>query len=85
MIPLHIQLPPEVSSLIFIMALPQQNLEVPWVQDVIDKKFNPLFLGAVCQTWRQIAWTTPELWTTFIHKAKTLWLTNRILNFQLTG
>jgi hypothetical protein len=66
------KLPPEVASLIFIMALPQQNLKLfPWVQDVIDKGFNPLFLGAVCQTWRQIAWTTPELWTTFIHKVMT--------------
>ena len=76
------KLPPEVASLIFIMALPQQNLGFPWVRDVIDKKFNPLFLGAVCQTWRRIAWTTPELWTTFIHKAKTLRLTESYPKFS---
>ena len=64
------KLPPEIASQIFIMAMPQQNLEFPWVQDVIHKQFNPLFLGAVCRTWRGIAWTTPELWTTFIHHTK---------------
>ena len=27
---------------------------------------QPLVLGAVCQSWRDIAWTTPQLWTTIV-------------------
>ncbi|KAF8893699.1 hypothetical protein CPB84DRAFT_1848603 [Gymnopilus junonius] len=26
---------------------------------------TPLTLGAVCQSWRQIAWSTPSIWTSF--------------------
>ncbi|KAF9446247.1 hypothetical protein P691DRAFT_674016, partial [Macrolepiota fuliginosa MF-IS2] len=25
---------------------------------------TPLRLGAVCSRWREVAWDTPELWTT---------------------
>ena len=28
-----------------------------------DDSNNPLYLGAVCQKWRQLAWATPNLWT----------------------
>ncbi|KIM38268.1 hypothetical protein M413DRAFT_448001 [Hebeloma cylindrosporum] len=28
-----------------------------------DSRSHPLYLGAVCQKWRQLAWATPELWT----------------------
>jgi len=27
------------------------------------KTCNPLYLGAVCQKWRELAWKTPQLWT----------------------
>ena len=26
---------------------------------------SPLKLGAICRTWRQVAWSNPRLWTTF--------------------
>lgn len=31
-------------------------------------KDSPLTLGAVCQTWRQIAWSAPSLWTSLTIK-----------------
>jgi hypothetical protein len=46
--PLIHKFPPEIASQIFIQYPPLDN---------------PLYLGAVCQKWRQLAWATPELWT----------------------
>jgi hypothetical protein len=51
--------PPEISSQIFI-------------QYAKALKFGPrnreelLYLGAVCQNWRQLAWATPDLWTSVV-------------------
>ncbi|KIM38212.1 hypothetical protein M413DRAFT_247964 [Hebeloma cylindrosporum] len=47
--------PPEIASHVFIQYTPSI--------DYISAKINPLYLGAVCQKWRQLAWGTPELWT----------------------
>ncbi|KAF8956477.1 hypothetical protein BDZ97DRAFT_188204 [Flammula alnicola] len=57
------QVPLEVASLIFTFFVP-----------IIDEStrgwgykklvYAPLTLGAVCRKWRQIAWSTPYLWTT---------------------
>ncbi|KAH9475046.1 hypothetical protein JR316_0012149 [Psilocybe cubensis] len=30
---------------------------------VSDRVYGPLALGAVCQSWRKLAWNTPSLWT----------------------
>ena len=49
--------PPEIASLIFIQCSP------PIESIDIHFRPNPLYLGAVCQKWRQLAWATPELWT----------------------
>jgi len=49
--------PPEIASRIFFhysLANPRFNTY---------GNTNTLFLGAVCQRWRQLAWATPELWT----------------------
>ena len=50
------QFPPEIVSHIFIQCSPPA---------VCFDKFNenPLYLGAVCQKWRQLAWAMPGLWT----------------------
>jgi len=40
------------------------------------------FLETVPQFWRQISWTTPELWTTFIHKPRTSRLTESHSKFS---
>ncbi|KIM36224.1 hypothetical protein M413DRAFT_449280 [Hebeloma cylindrosporum] len=48
--------PPEIASTIFF----QYSLEKLRFEYTRD---NPILLGAVCQKWRQLAWATPELWT----------------------
>jgi len=56
------KLPVEIMSLIFHLCSPatfQNDLENARQQDV----FAPLTLGAVCRSWRHLAWSTPQLWT----------------------
>jgi hypothetical protein len=49
--------PPEIASQIFFhYSLANLHFDT-------HAKTNTLFLGAVCQKWRQLAWATPELWT----------------------
>ena len=45
--------PPEIASEIFIHYIPRKE----------SNTSHPLYLGAVCQKWRQFAWRTPQLWT----------------------
>ncbi|KAF8966612.1 hypothetical protein BDZ97DRAFT_621343 [Flammula alnicola] len=54
-------LPPEIVSVIFAFYLPQ----FPVGDDIPSTKetYAPLLLGAVCSSWRDIAWGTPALWT----------------------
>jgi len=52
--------PPEIASRIFFYySLASSCLDT-------YEKTNTLCLGAVCRKWRQLAWTTPEVWT-WIH------------------
>jgi len=53
--PLIHKFPPEIASLIFMQSSPPSTL--------FERLHNPLYLGAVCQKWRQPAWATPGLWT----------------------
>ncbi|KIJ41287.1 hypothetical protein M422DRAFT_780424 [Sphaerobolus stellatus SS14] len=50
------RLAPEILSMIFICSLPEVG--VPSLHE------SPLILLQVCQYWRNVAYTTPELWTT---------------------
>jgi hypothetical protein len=52
--------PPEIASHIFIQYAPPSAL--------LDKddRSTPLYLGAVCQKWRQLAWATPQLWSSLL-------------------
>jgi hypothetical protein len=54
---LILKFPPEIVSHIFIQYSPPNGRT-----DKPDGS-SPLYLGAVCQKWRQLAWATPELWT----------------------
>ena len=49
--------PPEIASHIFT------QYSSPSVSINKNYKIRLLYLGAVCQKWRQLAWATPELWT----------------------
>ena len=52
--------PPEIASQIFIhYAPPDETLTS-----------TPSYLGAVCQKWRQLAWRTPQLWTSLFIRFK---------------
>ncbi|KXN86720.1 hypothetical protein AN958_09711 [Leucoagaricus sp. SymC.cos] len=65
-------LPPEVMSNIFLLARPpidfkerKSMLKHPGERPPkFEKDDFQLALGAVCCRWRQIAWSTPQLWTT---------------------
>ena len=60
--PIVRQIPPDVTSTIFEFCLPnfadrQLLQEVPSF---------PLSLGAICSYWRDIAWSTPSLWSSLV-------------------
>ncbi|KIM45659.1 hypothetical protein M413DRAFT_442309 [Hebeloma cylindrosporum] len=55
--------PPEIASLIFIQYAPPGS---PFFDG--SETSTPLYLGAVCQKWRQLAWRTPQLWSWLVVK-----------------
>lgn len=57
--PLIHKFPPEIASHIFVQCAPTSAFF-----DENSKNWGcPLYLGAVCQKWRQLAWATPQLWS----------------------
>ena len=56
----HLQFPPEITSHIFIQYAP------PIALFDRDNRSTPLYLGAVCRKWRQLAWATPRLWSSLL-------------------
>ncbi|KIM47375.1 hypothetical protein M413DRAFT_439060 [Hebeloma cylindrosporum] len=65
--PLIHKFPPEIASHIFMQYSPPR---------LYPGRNNPLYLGAVCQKWRQLAWATPELWTSLRIAPRTEFATN---------
>ncbi|CAA7262906.1 unnamed protein product [Cyclocybe aegerita] len=60
--PVTSRLPPEVISHIFVLCVPEP-IDIPITFE--DKGPSaPLLIGAVCKRWHEIAWSTPDLWTT---------------------
>ncbi|KZP27623.1 hypothetical protein FIBSPDRAFT_1040140 [Athelia psychrophila] len=51
------QFPPEVLSEIFLHLTPSYNSDV-------ESDDLPMFLGGICSYWRQVALSTPRLWST---------------------
>ena len=65
-------LPLELASKVFAFCLPQQvfdsdPVEISLFWDASKGSnitpFN-IVLGSICQSWRRIAWSTPDLWST---------------------
>jgi len=58
--PLIYSFPPEIASHIFMQyATPSALFDR-------DNRSTPLYLGAVCRKWRQLAWATPRLWSSLL-------------------
>ena len=53
------KLPSELASNIFELSLPIREIHSEPVQKLL---LRTLKLGAVCRRWRQLAWSTPDLW-----------------------
>jgi F-box-like len=63
--PIVRQLPPDIMSTIFEFCLPDfTDLQIGPDSDV-DLSI-PLSLGAICSYWREIAWSTPTLWSSLV-------------------
>ena len=55
--PLIYKFPPEIASHIFVECSPLiERFDIPY-------RVDPFYLSMVCQKWQQLAWETPELWT----------------------
>jgi hypothetical protein len=63
--PIVRQLPPDVTSTIFEFCLPDftDHLISPYTKEDVS---IPLSLGAICSYWRDIAWSTPSLWSSLV-------------------
>ena len=62
--PIIRQLPPDVTSTIFEFCLPDfEDFPLRSLQELPDP---PLSLGAICTYWREIAWSTPTLWSSLV-------------------
>ena len=59
--PFVLKLPPEVSSHIFLLSMGARDTYVSQRGAGLP---TPFLLGAVCRGWRQLARSTPRLWTT---------------------
>ncbi|KAF9524550.1 hypothetical protein CPB83DRAFT_909857 [Crepidotus variabilis] len=56
--------PPEVIADIFWHSLPVWSLETPCpLSDGPNNEFSVFDIGAVCQSWRKLAWSAPILWS----------------------
>ena len=71
------KLPPEIASHILRLSLPTlknrkddpKGVHGQW-KSILKEWAVPLKLGSVCQKWRELAWATPDLWTTLCIRIK---------------
>jgi F-box-like len=79
--PIVRQLPPDVTSTIFEFCLPDFA-----DRQLIQKDFSfPLSLGAICSYWRDIAWSTPSLWSSLVVHVTSKHVTSKHDPRTLTG
>ncbi|KJA17349.1 hypothetical protein HYPSUDRAFT_1023963 [Hypholoma sublateritium FD-334 SS-4] len=60
-----LNLPADVIAQIFCEACRPIPNDQDWT-----RQFYPLWLGRFCRAWRQIAWSTSELWTTIVVRTR---------------
>ena len=59
--PFILKLPPEIASYIFLLSMGEwDTCEIPSEGNCLPM---PFLLGAICSGWRQLARSTPALWT----------------------
>ena len=63
--PIVRKLPPDVTSTIFELCLPDFT-DNPLSYYPEEDISIPLSLGAICSYWRDIAWSTPSLWSSLV-------------------
>ena len=63
--PIVRQLPPDVTSTIFEFCLPD-FMDHPLSPYTREDLSLPLSLGAICSYWRNVAWSTPSLWSSLV-------------------
>jgi hypothetical protein len=71
------KLPPEIASHILRLSLPTlknrkndpKGAHGQW-KFILKEWAVPLKLGSVCRKWRELAWATPDLWTTLYIRIK---------------
>ncbi|KDR74048.1 hypothetical protein GALMADRAFT_598978 [Galerina marginata CBS 339.88] len=61
--PIIQQIPTEIVACIFQLSIPERPSEVSSRSLSKNEIRAPLILGSVCQVWRQIAFSTPQIWT----------------------
>ena len=63
--PIVRKLPPDIMSIIFEFCIPYfaDNHTFAYTK---DDTTIPLSLGAICRYWRDIAWSTPRLWSSLL-------------------
>ena len=60
-------LPPDVTSTIFEFCLPDfTDHQLSFFTYLEEDLSFPLSLGAICSYWREIAWSTPSLWSSVV-------------------
>ena len=62
--PFILKFPPEIASHIFCLSMKESDYEPEYFGINVKTLPTPFILGSVCQGWRQLAWSTPQLWST---------------------
>jgi hypothetical protein len=60
--PFNFKFPPEIASLIFSLSLEKDDYEPG--RSTLRKLPTPFLLGSISRSWRQLARSTPQLWST---------------------
>ncbi|KAJ7685698.1 hypothetical protein DFH06DRAFT_1075279 [Mycena polygramma] len=63
-------LPPEILAEIFIHCLPDEDFIIPALS------IAPLILCVICRRWRDVALTTPTLWSSLLFDFNEMWETH---------